>query len=512
MKLEPTESETSLRPTNVRLRIVWISVLMAFGLYLTRVSLGEIVKTESFLKDPAFVESPSTRFSVELKGGIERPSVAKWITENVDGTVDLNKVKLPFTVADHLTKSEAEGVVGQLQQAEGDASMRISKSQLGDILGAFFFSYALFQVPAGWFSDRLGARKMLALYILAWSLLTFLTGWASSLVALMFARLFFGFAQAGAYPTSSAVVRRWFPVANRGRASALISFGGRLGATLAPLLTITLILNYGWRSALWCYGIAGIGIALGYYWIVRDRPEEHPECNQAERDWIGGAKDERLPRVAEVFQMLGLYATSRSLWLNSLGQFCINIGWAFLITWLPTYLKEVQKVPEDRGAWLVTGVLAMGMVGQLVGGRAADWSVRRFGLRMGRVLPITVANYIAGVAYLGCFVFDSLWVVVACCAIVSMMTDVGNPSIWAFMQDVGGKNTGAMFGWANMWGNLGASVTSKIVPILLAYGANAGSGQGLVFLTCASAFFVAGTAALGMDATKPLQANLDKRA
>ena len=74
MKLEPTESDTSLRPTNVRLRIVWISVLMAFGLYLTRVSLGEIVKTESFLKDPAFVESQSTRFSVELKGGIERPT------------------------------------------------------------------------------------------------------------------------------------------------------------------------------------------------------------------------------------------------------------------------------------------------------------------------------------------------------------------------------------------------------------------------------------------------------
>lgn len=153
----------------------------------------------------------------------------------------------------------------------------------------------------------------------------------------------------------------------------------------------------------------------------------------------------------------------------------------------------------------MTIVLAMGMVGQLVGGRAADWSVRRFGLRFGRVLPITVANYIAGIAYLGCFLFDSLWVVIACCAIVSMMTDVGNPSIWAFMQDVGGKNTGAMFGWANMWGNFGASVSSKIVPMLLAYGANAGSGQGLVFLTCATAFFVAGTAALGMDATKPLQ-------
>ena len=87
---------------------------------------------------------------------------------HVEGTADLRKVKLPFTVADHLTKLEAEGVVAQIQEVEGEASMRISKSQLGDILGAFFFSYALFQVPAGWFSDRLGARKMLAIYISSW--------------------------------------------------------------------------------------------------------------------------------------------------------------------------------------------------------------------------------------------------------------------------------------------------------------------------------------------------------
>ena len=89
---------------------------------------------------------------------------------------------------------------------------------------------------------------------------------------------------------------------------------------------------------------------------------------------------------------------------------------------------------------------------------------------------------------------------------VSMMTDVGNPSIWAFMQDVGGRNTGAIFGWANMWGNFGAAASAKMVPLLVAAGAANGSGQNLVLIACASAFFIAGTAALGMDATKPLKA------
>jgi nitrate/nitrite transporter NarK len=181
------------------------------------------------------------------------------------------------------------------------------------------------------------------------------------------------------------------------------------------------------------------------------------------------------------------------------------VGWAFLITWLPTYLKETKGVPAAQGAFMVSVVLAMGMLGQLIGGWATDWSVKRFGLRVGRVLPISLASFVAGSAYLCCLTFDSVYAIVACCAVVSLMTDVGNPSIWAFMQDVGGRSTGAIYGWANMWGNFGASLSSVMVPWLMAWGASDGSGQSMVFVACASAFFIAGLASLGMDATRPLK-------
>lgn len=496
-------------PTNVRLRIVWISVLMAFGLYLTRNTIGEIVKSDSFLKDTSLVGADSTRFSVELKDGLENSQVQSWLTSKQSSdakALDFSKIKTPYTVADRLTLEQADRLLGELESNGGTGFRRISKSQIGDILGAFFFSYALFQVPAGWFSDRLGARRMLTLYIFIWSILTLMTGWVASLYGLMVARFLFGFAQSGAYPTSSAIVRRWFPVSSRGRASGLIAFGGRFGGATAPFLTTLLILQLGsWRSVLSIYGLLGIAIAVAYYWIVRDRPSEHPSCNSAERELIGPIADDRKPELRDITKMIGLYCGSRSLWLNSLGQFCVNIGWAFLVTWLPTYLKETHKVSDSQGSLMVTLVLATGMLGQLLGGRATDWSVGKFGLRLGRVLPISVANCIAGIAYVCCLFIDSAWGVVLCCAIVSLMTDFANPSIWAFMQDVGGRNTGAIFGWANMWGNFGASVSSKIVPVLLLYGATSGSGQSLVFITCACAFFVAGLAALGMDATKPLQ-------
>lgn len=495
--------------TNIRLQIVWVSVLMALGLYLTRNTLGEIVKSDSFLKDGLLLGADSTRFSVELTDGLKQSKVQEWLQSRQklqDKPLDFDRIKIPHTVADQLTAEQADGLIAELEATGGGGFKRISKTQIGSILGAFFFSYALFQVPAGWFSDRLGARRMLTLYIFLWSILTLLTGWVASLYGLMLARFLFGFSQSGAYPTSSAIVRRWFPVSSRGRASGLIAFGGRLGGATAPFLTTLLILQLGsWRTVLWFYGLMGIAIAVAYYAVVRDRPSEHPACNQAERDLIGSISDDQKPQLRDIARMIGLYCRSSSLWLNSLGQFCVNVGWAFLVTWLPTYLKETHKVSESQGALMVTLVLSTGMLGQLLGGRGTDWSVGRFGLRLGRVLPISFAYFVAGISYIGCLFIDSAWGVVVCCALVSLMTDFANPSIWAFMQDVGGRNTGAIFGWANMWGNFGASASSMIVPGLLLYGATSGSGQSLVFVMCACAFFVAGLAALGMDATRPLQ-------
>ena len=493
-------NDKPVQRTNVRYRIVLVSILMAFGLYLTRVSVGEIVKSNSFLEDPKITANPTTRFSVEVTK-IDDPVAFKGKLETPDNA----EIKLPKTWKDNLPREQAQESLKEVEAAGAQGRVQISKQQIGSVLGAFFFTYALFQVPAGWFSDRLGARRVLSSYIFLWSLLTGITGMVSGLYGLMFARLGFGFTQAGAYPTSSAIVRRWFPLSERGNASAFISLGGRCGGTVAPFLTTWLILNAGgWRMTLWIYAILGVAISIAYFLVVRDRPSEHPSCNNSEREWIGPVIDDRRPEARDVLGMIGRFSINRSLWLNSIEQFCINIGWAYLITWLSTYLKETQKVSDSQGALMVSIVLAMGMVGQLVGGYAADWSVRRFGLRIGRIVPITTSTWIAGCAFLMCLRMDSAWGVVACCAIVSMMTDVGNPSIWAFMQDIGGRNTGAIFGWANMWGNFGAAFSSKLMPFLLVYGSSIMPGQTLVFLTCAGAFFVAGFAALGMNATKPI--------
>src|SRR4029077_9629238 len=114
---------------------------------------------------------------------------------------------------------------------------RLSPVQMGWVLGAFFWAYALGQVPAGWLGDRFGGRRMMTIYILAWSLFTATTAAASALALLIAARLAFGLAQAGAYPTATSLLGRWVPTGSRGTASSLVALGGRIGGAGAPILT-----------------------------------------------------------------------------------------------------------------------------------------------------------------------------------------------------------------------------------------------------------------------------------
>jgi ACS family glucarate transporter-like MFS transporter len=420
------------RPTNIRYRIIGVTMVVAFILYLDRICMGEIVKSVSFNKE-----------------------------------------------------------------------LGLSKEQIGRILGSFFFAYALFQVPAGWASDRFGARPMLTLYIVLWSLFTAMTGLATGFAGLLAARLLCGMAEAGAYPTAMALIRKWIPLSGRARASGSVALGGRMGGTLAPFLTIWMIVKMGgWRTSLLIDGIAGLLIAILFWKVARSNPQEHPKVSAAELSLIGRPLVEKPLSGRELKSALWSFTKSRSLWCNSASQALVNLGWGFLVTWLPTYLVEERHVGQIEGGRMVTYVLALGMMGQIAGGFYCDWATRRFGLRWGRVLPMSSAAFVCAGAYVCCPFVETTWLLVACCAAVSFCTDLGNPALWSFMGDVGGRATAAAGGWGNMWGNFGASAGALLVPWLLKVGG--GDGRFFVFFTLAGAFVLAGLVVLPMDATKKL--------
>ncbi|MCA9070062.1 MAG: MFS transporter, partial [Planctomycetaceae bacterium] len=84
-------------------------------------------------------------------------------------------------------------------------------------------------------------------------------------------------------------------------------------------------------------------------------------------------------------------------------------------------------------------------------------------------------------------------------ALVAFSTDLGSASTWAYKQDVGGRHIGSIHGWANMWGNLGATLSPLSLNALVNQ-----AGWDAAFLACAGSFFIAGLATLGVDATIPI--------
>ena len=106
---------------------------------------------------------------------------------------------------------------------------------------AFFFAYALFEIPGGWMADRWGARKSLTRVVVMWSIFTAATGWAWGLWSLFFIRLFFGVGEAGCFPSVTRAFSDWLPAADRARAQGILWLSARWGGAFTPLLVAAMM-------------------------------------------------------------------------------------------------------------------------------------------------------------------------------------------------------------------------------------------------------------------------------
>jgi sugar phosphate permease len=382
----------------------------------------------------------------------------------------------------------------------------LTDEQLSWVLSAFFWAYALGQVPAGWLSDRFGIRPLMTVFIVLWSAFTALTGFATGLWSLLFTRMGCGLAEAGAYPASSSLLRKWAAWGNRGVASSIVSLGGRLGGAAAPALTVVVIAALGnWRWAGWIYGAAGLLFAWAFWRIYRESPEQHPRCNEAERALLaegrpvdaGAAQTYRFPWHAML--------RSRNLWFMCGMQFWTNVGWAFLATWMPRYLKETLKLSDAASGNLSTVSLIIGLGGMIFGGVFADACVRWLGLKRGRLLPLAGTRFLAAIMFVLAIQTTNPWLLVPALGLVAFFTDAGLPAVWATMQDLGGRYTAPVFGWANMWGNIGAALSPVFIALINKHlDANRDWHEALYF--CAAAFVISGLHATRIRADQPISA------
>jgi len=360
--------------------------------------------------------------------------------------------------------------------------LNLDKEQFGRTSMAFFFAYALLQVPAGWLSDRWGARGMLALFVVGWSIATACLGLVNGLAAIVVVRLVLGATQAGAYPAAASLLKRWIPAAARGRANTIVAMGGRAGSLISfsvtPILMLWIGSTLNWETGRWrivfvLYGLLGFFWAALFWWLYRDRPGEHPWCNASEIELIGEPPPQARA-TRDIGMTIGALIRSPEVWLICGCNCAVNLGWIFLATWLPQYLVEkhgdylTAAVGEKLVvAGIMTALTGLtGICGGLIGGATTDRLVQAYGLAWGRRLPGMCAGLVVCGLYLIASQVHNVWVFVGLMLVIGFTIELGLGASWAVYQDIAGRNVASVLGIGNMCGNLAAGVFAWLIGLL----------------------------------------------
>jgi hypothetical protein len=182
----------------------------------------------------------------------------------------------------------------------------LTLEQSGWFMGAFFWTYAIFQVPSGWFAERLGTRIALSIFAVGWSVATLAVGVAPGFWLLIAAQLMMGVAQAGIFPAACNSIGHWMPLAGRSLACGILAAGMQIGAITASGLTGELMAPLGWRWVFVAFAVPGILWTIGFFLWFRDQPTQVAAVNASELERI---RSER--HVEESNQQSGHRAQSR---------------------------------------------------------------------------------------------------------------------------------------------------------------------------------------------------------
>lgn len=241
----------------------------------------------------------------------------------------------------------------------------LSDVQAGLIASLFIAAFGLVVPVAGYAGDVLPRKWVVISSLALWSIATVLTGFGTGLVFLIIVRsLATGAGEAFYAPAAHALIGEHH---SRTRAQALSLHQSALyfGVVISGLVAGWVGQRYGWRSAFWLFGWAGMGLVLLLIWRLKNTTGEHTDRHSS--IWLTAKTVARIPGVP----LLGLAFA---------GMVFVNNGY---LTWTPTYLRE------RFGMTLATAGFASmfyhhagALLGVLLGGRLSDhWAQTRPAVR-----------------------------------------------------------------------------------------------------------------------------------
>jgi len=242
-------------------------------------------------------------------------------------------------------------------------SFHLSITDRGVLNSAFFWTYAVLQIPAGWVVDRYGVKFPYFLGFTIWCLASASTALTRSIPQLIVVQVVLGAGQAVVAPASYRWIRYHFVEKERGLAVGLYMTGTKIGPAVGAPLAAWLIGMYDWRVMFVLIGLGGL------VWLVPWLLLASNDDRQIERAAV--KKDGTLPIP------FGRVMASPVIWGTIVASFCYMYFVYFCMTWMPAYFMERRHLSLGKmGLYTFFSFGGMAIVATLAGW-AADRLIGR---------------------------------------------------------------------------------------------------------------------------------------
>ena len=328
------------------------------------------------------------------------------------------------------------------------SELSLKDSQMGFLLSAFFWTYAAFQVVAGWLVDRYDVARVYAVGFFVWSMATFGMGVVTGFGALVAFRLLLGIGESVAYPAYSKILSRGFREDQRGLANAIIDAATKFGPAVGVLLGGWMIGAFGWR---WFFILTG---ALSLIWLA---------------PWLYYSPKEIRPSVQaqEGPGWLALLG-DRSAWATFLGLLCYNYNWYLLLTWLPSFLMRERHFSMTMMSVYNALPLCVTALATISAGWISDRMISR-GAEVARLRRnFMISGMLVSAATLPLATLNSHWVSMTCLVLAFAGMGLYTSNCWALTQNLAGMGAaGKWTGLQNAVGNLGGVLAPWVTGMLV---------------------------------------------
>jgi ACS family hexuronate transporter-like MFS transporter len=352
----------------------------------------------------------------------------------------------------------------------------LSPADTGIILGAFGIGYAITTLVGGFAVDRYGARTVLALAAISWSLSIGATALASGFAALYAARVLLGVSEGPSFPALTGAVSHWLSPHERATALGNALLAVPLALAVGGPIVTELLGWLDWRltfAALFILSIAWVPL---WYFLFRDDPVDSRFVNAAElahirtSDPTVSAAPKAVPKSWPEPGVLKALLANQTLLANFWAYFVYGYFLFFFMTWLPSYLEQAYGLDlRTVGLFTVLPWLAAVVVTWLLG-RWSDHLLKTTGLlRIARSYLIAGSQFVAALAVIPVALTNSLAVAIAGIT-VAVAASMGTAAVYyAINVDIAPQRAATALGIMNfafaIAGFLAPAVTGWVLDL-----------------------------------------------